>query len=96
MGVKSGTQPEPGLYVSSIYYRYCTDTIKDPNGKPLELDPTRRRQADDPRRRCRSFYYVTPKKVLGAQLRDDGRAAVRQRLARSAGPRPVREGQHRR
>src|SRR6185312_1844694 len=40
MGVKSGTQPEPGLYVSSIYYRYFTDSIKDPNGKSLSLEPS--------------------------------------------------------
>src|SRR5262245_47584806 len=38
MGVKSGTQPEPGIYVSSIYYRYNTDTIKDANGRRMTLD----------------------------------------------------------
>jgi hypothetical protein len=67
MGVKSGTQPAPGLYVSSIYYRYFTDSIKDPNGKPLSLDPSgtgsQTVQAAMP-----LVLYVTPKKVLGAHL----------------------------
>lgn len=67
MGVKSGTQPEPGFYVSAIYYRYFTDSIRDPNGNPAGLDPggTAKQtiQAGMP-----LFYYVTPKKVLGAHL----------------------------
>jgi len=67
MGVKSGTQPEPGLYVSSIYYRYFTDSIKDPNGKSLSLDPSGNAsqtiQAAMP-----LLLYVTPKKVLGAHF----------------------------
>ena len=28
MGVRSGSQPEPGVYVATIYYRYFTDAIK--------------------------------------------------------------------
>lgn len=67
MGVKSGTQPEPGLYVSSIFYRYFTDTIKDQNGKSLTLDPTgsgsQTIHAGMP-----AIYWVTPKKVLGGNL----------------------------
>jgi len=67
MGVKSGTQPEPGIYVSTIYYRYSTDSIKDPNGKPLSLDPSgdasQTIQAAMP-----LLFYVTPKKVLGANF----------------------------
>jgi len=67
MGVKSGTQPEPGIYVSSIYYRYFTDSIKDPDGNSLNLDPSgtasQTIQAGVP-----LFYYVTPKKVFGAHL----------------------------
>jgi hypothetical protein len=67
MGVKSGTQPEPGFYVSSIYYRYRTDSLKDAQGKPLGLDPTRTAnqtiQAAMP-----LFYYVTPKKLFGANV----------------------------
>src|SRR5262245_48666930 len=40
MGVKSGTQPEPGLYISTLYYRYFTDTIKGPGGASMSLDPS--------------------------------------------------------
>jgi hypothetical protein len=67
MGVKSGTQPEPGFYVSTIYYRYVADTIKDPNGKTLSLDPTgagkQTINAGMP-----AVLYVSPKKVLGAHF----------------------------
>ena len=41
MGVKSGSQPAPGLYVSSLFYRYKTDTIRDANGRRITFDPTR-------------------------------------------------------
>jgi hypothetical protein len=67
MGVKSGTQPEPGMYVSTIYYRYATDTVKGPNGETLALDPSGRGsqtiQAGVP-----LFYYVSTKKLFGANL----------------------------
>ena len=65
LGVKSGTQPEPGLYISSMYYRYYTDSIKGPDGAPIALDPTgagsQTIQAGMP-----ILLYVTPWKVLGA------------------------------
>jgi hypothetical protein len=67
MGVKSGTQPEPGLYVSTIYYRYRADSLKDAAGRSVDADPT----GDA----CQTIsagvpllYYVTPKKVLGAHF----------------------------
>lgn len=67
MGVKSGTQPAPGFYVSSIYYRYFTDTLKDPNGDRITLDPTGKASqaihAGMP-----VVTFITPKKVLGASL----------------------------
>jgi hypothetical protein len=67
MGVKSGTQPEPGFYVSSIYYRYVADTIKDPSGKSLALDPT-----GDGRQTINAgmpaILYVSSKKVLGGHF----------------------------
>ena len=67
MGVKSGSQPEPGFYVSSIYYRYFTDTITDPNGNALTLDPSgagsQTINAGMP-----LFYYVSPKKLFGAHV----------------------------
>jgi hypothetical protein len=67
MGVKSGTQPEPGLYVSSIYYRYFTDTIKDPNGKPLSLD-TSGKASQTIHAAMPLVYYVAPRKILGAHF----------------------------
>jgi hypothetical protein len=67
MGVKSGSQPEPGWYVSSIYYRYFTDTIKDQNGKTQALDPTgtgkQTINAAMP-----AVLYVSKKKVFGAHF----------------------------
>ena len=67
MGVKSGTQPAPGLYISNIYYRYAADSIKDPNGRSLNLDPTGKgRQTINAT--VPLIYYVTPKKVLGANF----------------------------
>jgi hypothetical protein len=67
MGVKSGTQPEPGLYVSSIYYRYFTDSIKDPNSKSLSLDPSGKANQTI-HAAMPLVLYVTPKKVLGAHF----------------------------
>jgi hypothetical protein len=67
MGVKSGTQPEHGFYVSSIYYRYKTDSLKGPDGKSLDLDPS-----GDAQQTIHAamplVYYVSPKKVLGANF----------------------------
>lgn len=67
MGVKSGTQPAPGFYVSSIYYRYFTDTIKDPNGNTLTLDPSGQGKQTI-HAAMPLVLYVTPKKVLGAHF----------------------------
>jgi hypothetical protein len=67
MGVKSGTQPEPGLYVSTIYYRYRADSLKDAAGRSANADPT-----GDASQAINAgvplIYYVTPKKVLGANF----------------------------
>ena len=67
MGVKSGTQPQPGLYVSTIYYRYRADSLKDAAGRSVNADPTGNASqtitAGVP-----LIYYVTSKKVLGANF----------------------------
>jgi hypothetical protein len=67
MGVKSGTQPEAGWYISSIYYRYRTKTIQDAQGRSLDLDPTGEANqtinAGVP-----LIYWVTPKRVLGGNF----------------------------
>jgi hypothetical protein len=67
MGVKSGTQPEPGLYASYVYYRYFTDSIRDSHGNPAGLDPTgtasQTIHASVP-----LVLWITPKRVLGARF----------------------------
>ena len=65
MGVKSGTQPEPGFYVGNLYYRYFTDTIKGPEGNAIiPAGATEQTiHASVP-----MVIYVTKKKVLGANF----------------------------
>jgi hypothetical protein len=64
-GVKSGSQPAPGVYVAGLYYRYDTDTIKDADGRRVTFDPSQPGsqtiQAIVP-----VFMYVSSAKVLGA------------------------------
>jgi hypothetical protein len=67
MGTKSGTQPEPGLYVASIYYRYRTDTLKDANGQSVNADPSGE-QIHSINAAVPLIYWVTPKKVFGAHF----------------------------
>ena len=67
MGVRSGSQPAPGLYASFIYYRYDASSLKGPDGKPLALDPTGN-ASQTINAAVPLFYYVTPKKLLGANF----------------------------
>ena len=67
MGVKSGTQPEPGLYLSTIYYRYGADSLKDAAGRSVNADPTGE-ASQTINAGVPLLYYVTPKKVLGANF----------------------------
>ena len=67
MGVKSGTQPEPGLYVSTIYYRYRADSLKDARGRSVNADPSGE-ASQTINAGVPLVYYVTPKKVLGANF----------------------------
>jgi hypothetical protein len=64
-GVSSGTQAPPGVYISNIYYRYFTDTIKGPDGTTLALDPTgsgkQTINAATP-----MVIYVSTKRIFGA------------------------------
>jgi hypothetical protein len=67
MGVKSGTQPEPGVYISSIYYRYRADSVRDGRGNRVVFDPT-----GDASQTINAavplIYYVTPKKLFGGNF----------------------------
>ena len=67
MGVKSGTQPQPGVYASYIYYRYSTESIKAANGNSASLDPTGN-ASQTIHANVPLILWVTPKKVLGAQF----------------------------
>ena len=67
MGVKSGTQPEQGVYISTIYYRYFTDSIKDPNGNKVNIDPSGQ-ASQTINAGMPAVYWVTPKKVFGANF----------------------------
>ena len=64
MGVKSGTQPEPGFYVGSMYYRYFTDTIMGPDGDRVVPDPTGS-GSQTIHAAMPLVVYVSPKKFLG-------------------------------
>jgi hypothetical protein len=63
-GVKSGSQPGPGLYTSTLYYFYGTDTLKDASGTRRTLDPT-----GSGREKVHViaplFIYVSRAKILG-------------------------------
>jgi arylsulfatase A-like enzyme len=67
MGVKSGTQPEPGLYVGNLFYRYYTNTVKGADGKTISLDPTGEGQQTI-HAAVPLVVYVSKKKILGANL----------------------------
>jgi hypothetical protein len=64
MGVKSGTQPEPGVYLAGLYYRYFTDAIIGADGNKVMLDPngagSQTIHAAVP-----LVIYVSKKKILG-------------------------------
>ena len=64
-GVGNGTQPAPGWYVAALYYSYPTDTIRNGDGDPLSLDPSRPGEMT-----IHAFaplvVFVTPKKIIGA------------------------------
>jgi hypothetical protein len=64
-GVKSGSQPAPGFYLSALYYFYNTDTIKNADGNRITLDPT---QAGSQKLHVIAplLIYVSRTKVLGA------------------------------
>ncbi len=67
MGVKSGSQPAPGLYISSVYYRYRTDSLRGPDGEPMGLDPSGKANQTI-HAAMPVVLYVTPKKFLGANF----------------------------
>ena len=62
VGLKSGSQPPPGVYfIAPLYYVYRTDTVKGQKGDrlPLQADLTSHLYGV-------GISFVTPKKILGA------------------------------
>lgn len=64
-GVGSGTQPGPGLYAATFYYRYYSDTIKDSSGKRITYSPDAPSSATI-NAIAPMVWYVSKVKILGA------------------------------
>jgi len=67
MGVKSGTQPAPGFYVGSLYYRYFTEAIKGPDGKTVVFDPSHS-GSQTIHAAVPMMIYVSHKKLFGGNV----------------------------
>lgn len=63
VGLDSGSQAPPGIYVGNILYAYPTDTVKDNNGNNIPLPGSLTIWAD-----AVLVQAVTPYKVLGGNL----------------------------
>ena len=62
VGLKSGTQPPPHIYViAPVLYWYNTDDVRDRNGEKLPIDADITTQAFGA-----GFSWVTKKKIFGA------------------------------
>jgi len=64
-GLQSGTQPEPGFYLSGMFVRYDGDTINDRDGNSIALDPDEKGELDI-NAIALGFWWVSPWKILGA------------------------------
>jgi hypothetical protein len=60
-GLTSGTQPDPGTYVSALYYGYKGDTIRDKGGNARGLNQGNL----DVNGYALGLWHVTDRKVLG-------------------------------
>ncbi len=63
-GLTSGTQLPPGFYVVPLYYRYDGDSIKDQDGKSIQIDP-KGQGSLDLNAYVLGFYWVSEFKILG-------------------------------
>jgi hypothetical protein len=63
IGLESGTQAPPGLYVGNLVYVYHTDTIKDNNGHSINLPGSLTSTAD-----AILINVVTNYKIFGAKV----------------------------
>jgi len=65
-GVKSGSQPEPGLYATFFYYRYDAGTLKDRGGHGVTLSPGSPSGSLGMNAYVPIIWYVSRLKILGA------------------------------
>ena len=64
-GLLSGTQPDPGLYLSALYLRYDADRLLNSHGDPIGPDPGQPGSIDI-NSYAASVWYVSDFKLLGA------------------------------
>lgn len=60
----SGTQPDPGTYLSALYYGYRGDTLSDRDGNVVAIDPERRGSLDANGYGL-GIWHVTDRKIFG-------------------------------
>lgn len=63
-GIQSGTQPEPGKYLSATYFGYQGDVLVDSDGNEIGLDPMQRGELDV-NGYAFTWWHVTNYHVLG-------------------------------
>lgn len=64
-GLQSGTQPDPGLYLSLMYLRYDSDTLRNRDGDSISLDPNNPGSITV-NGYVAGIWYVTNLKIVGA------------------------------
>ena len=64
-GLLSGTQPDPGLYLSAMYLRYDANRLLNSHGDPIGPDPGQPGSIDV-NSYAASLWYVSDFKRLGA------------------------------
>jgi len=64
-GLLSGTQPDPGLYLSAMYLRYDANRLFNSSGDPIGPDPSQPGSIDV-NSYAASVWYVSDFKLLGA------------------------------
>ena len=63
-GLTSGSQPEPGTYLSALYWGYRGDTLRDRDGNSVGIDPERRGSLDVNGYGL-GLWHVTDRKIFG-------------------------------
>ena len=64
-GLQSGTQPDPGIYVSAMYLRYDADKLLNSDGDPIGPDPSQPGSITS-NSYAAGVWYVSDFKFLGA------------------------------